>query len=69
MTDIYTVAPNAIPYNSINTNGLNLKSMSSDLDYYGPLFIKGSYTVYGLYDGFVTNFEGDGTVSFKAENI
>jgi hypothetical protein len=59
--DIYTVAPNAILYNSINTNDLNLKiNEFPDLkDYYGPLFIKGSYTVDGLYDGFVTNFEGD----------
>ena len=59
--DIYTVAPNAILYNSINTNDLNLKiNEVPDLNnYYGPLFLKGSYTVDGLYDSFVTTQEGD----------
>ena len=59
--DIYTVAPNAIVYNNINTNDLNLKiNEIPDLkDYYGPLFIKGSYTVDGLYNEFVTTQDGD----------
>lgn len=59
--DIYTVAPNAIVYNNINMNDLNLKiNEIPDLkDYYGPLFIKGSYTVDGLYNEFVTTPEGD----------
>jgi hypothetical protein len=59
--DIYTVAPNAILYNSINTNDLNLKinEVPDLIDYYGPLFLKGSYTVDGLYDSFVTTQEGD----------
>ena len=59
--DIYTVAPNAIVYNTLNTNDLNLRiNEVPDLkDYYGPLFIKGSYTVDGLYDQFVTTLEGD----------
>jgi hypothetical protein len=59
--DIYTVAPNAIVNNGMNTNDLNLKiNEVPDLNnYYGPLFLKGSYTVDGLYDSFVTTQEGD----------
>ena len=59
--DIYTVAPNAIVYNTMNTNDLNLRiNEVPDLkNYYGPLFLKGSYTVDGLYNEFVTTLEGD----------
>ncbi|WP_300977055.1 SprB repeat-containing protein [Flavobacterium sp.] len=59
--DIYAAAPNAIISNTITTNDLSLKiNEIPDLkDYYGPLFIKGSYTVDGLYDSFVTTQEGD----------
>ncbi len=59
--DIYSVAPNAVISQTLTTNDLNLKvNEIPDLkDYYGPLFIKGSYTVDGLYDSFVTTQEGD----------
>ena len=58
--DIYTVAPNLIIPNTINTNDLNLKinEIPDLIDYYGPLFLKGSYTVVDLYDGFETTLDG-----------